>query len=340
MISRGLFILGVTLFLVGYLSIELVSERCLIPSTVETKKQTQFLGVSAMDYRPPKRRLVVFLLDGARPEYLFNETVRKDDWEPFFSSLLSSHPNHTVCSTMQVDPPTSTTQGVKTLLTGGIPNFIELGQTFFSSKLEVDHWLYQLTHYGNRSVEHVGDPVWRELAGPVFRNEQSDVDAYNVYTDDSEEIQEAIDAYVTSPSPPDVLILHSLLVDHNAHKSSTSSPSSPPIHSSLLQFNRHISSLVSRLPNDTLLLVFGDHGLNAHGTHGGATHDERTTGLCAFSSSYPLGPFTVPPPLFCSLASAAAPRSRCHDFPLFPHSHSLHECRLFSRQFATSRFIG
>lgn len=294
MISRCLFVLGIALFLVGYLSIESLLGRVITCSTVETKKQTQFLGVNATDYHPPKRRLVVFLLDGARPEYLFNATAREDDWRPFFSSLLSSHPNQTVCSTMQVDPPTSTTQGVKTLLTGGSPNFIELGQTFFSSALEVDHWLYQLTHYGNRSVEHVGDPVWRELAGPVFQNEQSDVDAYNVYTDDSKEIQRAIDAYVTSTSPPDVLILHSLLVDHNAHKSSTSSPSSPPIHTSLLQFNRHLSSLVSRLSNDTLLLVFGDHGLNAHGTHGGATHDERTTGLCAFSSSYPLGPFTVP----------------------------------------------
>ena len=309
-------------------------------STVETKKQKQFLGVDATDYQPPKRRLVVFLLDGARPEYLFNSTVRNDDWSPFFSSLLSSHPHQTVCTTMQADPPTSTTQGVKTLLTGGNPSFIELGQTFFSSALEVDHWLYQLTHYGNRSVEHVGDPVWRELAGPVFRNEQSDIDAYNVYTDDSEEIQRAIDAYVTSPSPPDVLILHSLLVDHNAHKSSTSSPSSPPIHSSLLQFNRHLFSLVSRLPNDTLLLVFGDHGLNAHGTHGGATHDERTTGLCAFSSSYSLGPFTVSVPSLCSLARAAATRPRRHDFPLFPHSHSLHERRFLSRQSVAARFIG
>lgn len=109
--------------------------------------------------------------------------------------------------------------------------------------------------------------------------------------DDSKEIQEAIDSFFQSDD--DVLIIHSLLVDHNAHKTSTSSISNSFIHDSLLQFNSHLSSIFQQMKNDSILLVFGDHGLSDHGNHGGATHDEITTGLCVYSPTIPLRPFSV-----------------------------------------------
>lgn len=237
-----------------------------------------------------QRRLIVFLEDGARPDYLFlNSSV--PHWKPFFQSLLKSDPTHAVCSTMKVDPPTSTTQGVKTLLTGGMRSFLELGQTFFSSSLTSDHWLRQLRTYRNLSIVHTGDHVWRELGGDVFSNDPPESDSFDVYVDDTDDIQEALEAFVESST--DVLIVHSLLVDHNAHRTSTSSPSNPAIYDALLKFNQHLSFITSHLPNNTLLLVFGDHGLSTWGNHGGATYDEVTTGLCAYTSSYNLRPFTV-----------------------------------------------
>lgn len=142
------------------------------------------------------------------------------------------------------------------------------------------------------SIRHVGDPVWRELGGDVFSNAQDAVDSFNVYSDDSDVIQAELEAFVSSSST-DVLVVHSLLVDHNAHKTGTSSPSNPHIRYALRQFNRHIEYLLHHLPPHTLLLVFGDHGLSKWGNHGGATHDEVTTGLCAVSSSYSLHPFAV-----------------------------------------------
>ena len=244
-----------------------------------------------------RRRLIVFLEDGARPDYLFlNSSVLR--WKPFFSNLLKSDPKHTVCSTMKVDPPTSTTQGVKTLLTGGMRSFLELGQTFFSSSLTSDHWLRQLKSYRNLSIAHTGDYVWRELGGDVFSNDLKESDSFDVYVDDTEDIQEALESFVTSTT--DVLIIHSLLVDHNAHRTSTSSPSHHAIYDALLKFNKHLSYITSHLPTNTLLLVFGDHGLSAWRNHGGATYDEVTTGICAYSSSYELQPFTVGESFFYS----------------------------------------
>ena len=150
-----------------------------------------------------QRRLIVFLEDGARPDYLFlNSSV--PHWKPFFQSLLKSDPTHAMCSTMKVDPPTSTTQGVKTLLTGGMRSFLELGQTFFSSSLTSDHWLRQLRTYRNLSIVHTGDHVWRELGGDVFSNDPPESDSFDVYVDDTDDIQEALEAFVESST--DVLM--------------------------------------------------------------------------------------------------------------------------------------
>lgn len=65
-----------------------------------------------------------------------------------FNDLLRGKDNRTVCTEMKVDPPTSTTQGIKTLLSGSYPGFIGLGQTFTSSSLTSDHLLKQLHRKG------------------------------------------------------------------------------------------------------------------------------------------------------------------------------------------------
>ena len=145
----------------------------------------------------------------------------------------------------------------------------------------------------NSRIIHTGDPVWRELAGNVFETTHSVEDSFNVYHDDSQTIQNVLESFLAGNATADVLVVHSLLVDHNAHKTDTSSPSHPAINAALRQFNQHMQYAVSHLPDNTLLFVFGDHGLSRKGNHGGATIDEVTTGLCVHSHSVPLPPFTV-----------------------------------------------
>ena len=268
----------------------------LIDSKVETTINTKQFQTIHSPQEQSQTRLILFLLDGARPDYLFSNKSY-GEWQPLFPSLIQNNPNHTVCTTMHVDPPTSTIQGVKTLLTGGMRSFIELGESFFSSVLQSDHWILQLRKHRNLTIAHVGDPLWRDLAGEdAFVNPISTIDSYNVYEDDSQSIQSTLESFLQVGGDlyqTDVLIVHSLLVDHNAHRTSSSSPSNPSIRDSLLQFNRHLQYTISHLPSNTLLLIFGDHGLSQFGNHGGASEDEITTGLCAISSSYELQPFPV-----------------------------------------------
>ena len=145
----------------------------------------------------------------------------------------------------------------------------------------------------NARIAHTGDPVWRELAGDVFSTPDNRIDSFNVYHDDSETIQRELELFLSDNCTADVLIVHPLLADHNAHKSDTSSPAHPAIHAALLQLNRHLQYITTHLPNDTLLFVFGDHGLSSKGNHGGSTLEETTTGLCVVSRSIPLAPFRV-----------------------------------------------
>ena len=113
------------------------------------------VSLSEMDPRPDrspphseaKQRCVIFLEDGARPDFLFGN-ASFGEWKPIFNAWLNKQDNHTVCTEMRVDPPTSTTQGIKTLLTGSYPGFIEVGQTFTSSSLTSDHLLKQLHRKG------------------------------------------------------------------------------------------------------------------------------------------------------------------------------------------------
>ena len=44
------------------------------------------------------------------------------------------------------------------------------------------------------------------------------------------------------------------------------------MQSKLQQMDRVLRGIVEALPPDTLLLVFGDHGMTADGNHGGETH--------------------------------------------------------------------
>ena len=146
-----IFIAGIASFIVGYLSIEYVLSLLIWSSKVLLDKNNTLFDGNTAGLDIPFERVIIFLEDGARPDFLFGSKVYRE-WKPFFTDLLLLDPNHTICTTMKVDAPTSTTQGVKTFLTGGMPSFIELGQTFYASTLRSDHLLNHLYQKGKKSI--------------------------------------------------------------------------------------------------------------------------------------------------------------------------------------------
>ena len=54
------------------------------------------------------------------------------------------------------------------------------------------------------------------------------------------------------------------------------------------QMNRVLQEIVDTIEDDTLLAVFGDHGMTAHGDHGGSTEEEIASSLFLYSGGPPI----------------------------------------------------
>eukprot|EP00117_Sycon_ciliatum_P006883 scpid39012/ scgid10221/ GPI ethanolamine phosphate transferase 3; Phosphatidylinositol-glycan biosynthesis class O protein len=80
----------------------------------------------------------------------------------------------------------------------------------------------------------------------------------------------------------DILIGHFLGVDHCGHRFG---PYHPAIGEKLQQMDAMIRSVMAELSNDTVLLVFGDHGMTRSGDHGGDSADEVSSALFVYSPS-------------------------------------------------------
>ena len=78
----------------------------------------------------------------------------------------------------------------------------------------------------------------------------------------------------------DVVVAHFLGVDHVGH---THGPTHPAMQSKLHQMDNMLADLAAALPDDSLLVVMGDHGMTAQGNHGGNTAEEVTAALMLVS---------------------------------------------------------
>lgn len=78
----------------------------------------------------------------------------------------------------------------------------------------------------------------------------------------------------------DVIISHFLGVDHCGHKYG---PSHPEMSKKLYQMDKVIRDVIQNMNNDTVLLVFGDHGMTRTGDHGGDSEDEIYSALFIYN---------------------------------------------------------
>ena len=113
--------------------------------------------------QPEFQRVVLLLVDGLFTGLLppLDITSRM----PFFRSLLqnSSDSKNHFFGHFIADPPTTTMQRLKALLTGSIPTFIDAGSNFGGSELQEDNILKQWKQAGKK-ICFIGDQVWTELA--------------------------------------------------------------------------------------------------------------------------------------------------------------------------------
>ncbi|KAI9267362.1 alkaline-phosphatase-like protein, partial [Sporodiniella umbellata] len=198
---------------------------------------------------------------------------------PILQHLLESHPQSSLLYQFRADPPTTTTQRIKGLMTGSLPTFIDAGSNFASSAVQEDHLLHHIqSRY--KSIYLMGDDTWTHLYPDAFKSQ-------NTFASDSFKMLDldSVDNDILKHLWPllenknhewNLTIAHFLGVDHCGH---THGPSHPNMARKLTEMNGVIERLLAQIDNDTLLVVMGDHGMSPEGDHGGESLEELMSTL-------------------------------------------------------------
>ncbi|XP_028411816.1 GPI ethanolamine phosphate transferase 3-like [Dendronephthya gigantea] len=234
------------------------------------------------------KKAVLIVIDALRYDFmLYNESLETKDALSFQNKLeiinevLKTRSGHGRIFKFVADPPTTTMQRIKGLTTGSLPTFIDAGSNFASSEIHEDNIITQLKRRGKRIV-FMGDDTWMGLF-PNHFDRHYPYPSFNVkdlHTVDNGVISHLIPE-IRKPDW-DVIIAHFLGVDHCGHRYG---PYHPAMAEKLTQMDQVLSSVVNELDNETILMVFGDHGMTKSGDHGGDSDDEVHAGLFVYSPS-------------------------------------------------------
>ncbi|KAK6116828.1 hypothetical protein DH2020_049458 [Rehmannia glutinosa] len=247
--------------------------------------------------KPVVDRLVIIVLDALR--FTIFELLHGFDFKkPWMDKLQVLHEfasqNQSSAKIFKAtaDPPTTSLQRLKGLTTGGLPTFIDVGNSFGAPAIVEDNLIHQLVQNGKRVVM-MGDDTWSQLFPHHF------ITSYPFPSFNVKDLDTVDNGCITNLFPTlyeedwDVLIAHFLGVDHAGHIFGVDSN---PMIEKLEQYNEIIKKVVGVLESqsgpgglheNTMLLVMGDHGQTINGDHGGGTAEEVETAIFALSSKKP-----------------------------------------------------
>ncbi|KAE8153548.1 alkaline-phosphatase-like protein [Aspergillus avenaceus] len=238
-------------------------------------------------------RAIILVIDALRYDFTIPSRhltpTGKQTNKPFHDSLTVlfettiRKPHNAMLFPFIADPPTTTLQRLKGLTTGTLPTFIEASSNFAGSALLEDNIVSQLRDAGKRLV-HLGDDTWIKLFPDHFVGHLSH--AYDsllvedLHTVDNGVIQHLYPLLHANDIEWDVIFAHFLGVDHVGHRYG---PSHPEMAHKLRQMDSVIRTVMDSVDDNTLLIAMGDHGMDAHGNHGGESDDEVQAALWMYS---------------------------------------------------------
>lgn len=209
---------------------------------------------------------------------------------PVFYETAVEHPRRAILMPFIADPPTTTLQRLKGLTTGTLPTFIDAGSNFAGTAIDEDNLITQLRNASKRVV-HLGDDTWHALFPGHFEpNLTKAYDSFNVW--DLHTVDNGVTDHLMPLLHPsnttkwDVLIGHYLGVDHAGHRYG---PDHPAMGAKLRQMDQVFRDVMDVIDDDTLLVVMGDHGMDAKGDHGGESDEEIQAAIWLYSKKEVFG---------------------------------------------------
>jgi phosphatidylinositol glycan class O len=116
---------------------------------------------------PPRhKRAIVLIIDALRFDFISPDpptpnSVYHHHVLTLPAELSASQPGHSLIFDAYADPPTTTLQRIKALVTGSLPTFVDMGSNFGGSSIEEDSLVKQLLYHGKKVS--VTFPVLQEL---------------------------------------------------------------------------------------------------------------------------------------------------------------------------------
>ncbi|GBM66453.1 GPI ethanolamine phosphate transferase 2 [Araneus ventricosus] len=224
-------------------------------------------------------RIVVIVIDALRADFIpsisfnseFNTTL------PFTEALIK---NKTAMSFIKkVHSPTVTMPRIRTLATGDISNFMDALTNLDASELNEDSILYQAQLNNLKSIFY-GDETWLKLFPNLFIRSEG---THSFFVTDYQEVDTNVTRHLKlelSKKDWDIMILHYLGVDHIGH---AYGPYSDLLPIKLKEMDEVIKYVYYELKRESemqsLIVICGDHGMTAAGSHGGITKSELLTPL-------------------------------------------------------------
>ncbi|KAJ8608177.1 hypothetical protein MRB53_039775 [Persea americana] len=238
--------------------------------------------------KPTFTKAVILVIDALR--FDFTVPVEHDDvaWANklrILHRISSEQPQNAFLTRFIAHPPTTTLQRLKGLTTGSLPTFVDAGSNFGGEAILEDNILAQLKG-ANRTVAFVGDDTWQALFPGVFDPENNfPFESLNVW--DLDTVDNGVYHHLVAKDKSflklqehDIIIAHALGLDHSGHRYG---PDHLETTRKLLQMDAWVADLIDLVDDDTLLVVMGDHGMNAQGDHGGDSYDELNAALFMYT---------------------------------------------------------
>ncbi|KAL9325757.1 hypothetical protein ACSQ67_006402 [Phaseolus vulgaris] len=171
--------------------------------------------------KPAVNRVVLIVLDALRfdfvaPSTFFAESKPWMDKLPVLKNAASTRPLSARIFKAIADPPTTSLQRLKGLTTGGLPTFVDVGNSFGAPAIVEDNFINQLVQNGKKVVM-MGDDTWTQLFPHHFERSYP-YPSFNVkdlHTVDNGCIDHLLPSLYEEDW--DVLIAHFLGVDHAGH---------------------------------------------------------------------------------------------------------------------------
>ncbi|XP_020292494.1 GPI ethanolamine phosphate transferase 2 isoform X2 [Pseudomyrmex gracilis] len=205
---------------------------------------------------------------------------------PVTNGLLS---NFSACLLKtKLQSPTVTMPRIKAMMTGTVPNFVDIVLNFGSKPLNSDSLLLQAKKTGHTLVFY-GDDTWLSLFPYTFERYDGTT---SFFVTDFTEVDNNVTRHVSEELDYDdwtVMILHYLGLDHIGHVEGPFSALIKPKLQEMDEIIAQISRRVHQWNNEgtpVLFVVCGDHGMKDSGGHGGSTPQETTVPFIAIGDTH------------------------------------------------------